>query len=171
MPFKRFSRGESQESRYDEDYYGKTDNSASNDGGYDYGAEEPAKETREEPRRPAAKSAFQNSGVAYSMKLMKPAAYTDGSAIADELLANNAAIINLEKADAETASNLIYFLDGVIYAIGGHLKQVSANTFMLTPSNMEITEPDAEPEDETEPEPPQTGSGFGYQGYGSGYRG
>jgi len=166
MPFKRFGRNDSQDSRYDEDYYGRTP-SDREDEGYENEGEE---EKREEPRPAPRRQSFGGAGATYSMKLMKPTAYTDGTAIADELIANNAVIINLENADAETAANLIFFLDGVIYAIEGHLKPVSANTFMLAPKNMEITEAGGEPEPE-EDEPSSAGSGYGYTGYGAGYRG
>ena len=166
MPFKRFGRNDSQDSRYDEDYYGRTP-SDREDEGYENEGEE---EKREEPRPAPRRQSFGGAGATYSMKLMKPTAYSDGTAIADELINNNAVIINLENADAEVASNLIFFLDGVIYAIGGHLKAVSANTFMLAPGNMEISEA-GEDSREEEPEPAPQSSGYGYQGYGSGYRG
>jgi FtsZ-interacting cell division protein YlmF len=48
--------------------------------------------------------------------------------------------MNLENTNKETAANLIYFLSGVIYAINGHMKPVSEDTYMLAPSNMEIAE-------------------------------
>jgi len=167
MPFKKFGRNDAQDSRYDEDYYGNQQKDRQDRDDYDYDRE-PEEDRREEPRPAARRQAF--SGAAFSMKLMKPTAYSDGTAIADELINNNAVIINLENADAEVASNLIFFLDGVIYAIGGHLKAVSANTFMLAPGNMEISEA-GEDSREEEPEPAPQSSGYGYQGYGSGYRG
>ncbi len=166
MPFRKSPKNDSQDPRYDDEYYGRqSDERQGEDFSYDR-EEEKREETRTDRRRPAF------SGATYSLKLMKPTAYSDGTAIADELTANNAVIINLENADAEVAANLIFFLDGVIYAIGGHLKPVSANTFMLAPGNMEITEAGfAGHEDESEPEEEPRGSEYGYQGYGSGFRG
>ena len=135
---------------YNYDYYG-------GEGGQEAAKAEP--EFAAEKRRPAAAPA---AGAAYSMKLMKPADYKDGPVIAEELMHGNAVIINLENASAEVASNLIFFLDGVTYAIRGHLKAVSATTFMLTPDTMDIIEADTESREETSED-----SGYGYTGYGS----
>ncbi len=80
------------------------------------------------------------STAAVTMKLMKPTSYQEGTSIADQLMNNCAVVMNLENTNKETASNLIYFLSGVIYAINGHMKPVSGDTYMLTPNNMEIAE-------------------------------
>lgn len=168
MAFRHYQKNDSQNQNYDSDYYSGKDNGATDDFGYGNAAEQPkaAEQPRQDQRRAPS------SGAAYSMKLMKPTSYNDGSYIADALMANNAVIINLENTNEETASNLIYFLVGVTYAIKGHIKQVSASTYMLTPSNMEITEQ----EQPSQTPPPADGgapadSGYGYQGYGSGFRG
>ena len=89
------------------------------------------------PKRASFMSA---SSAAVTMKLMKPASYQEATTIADQLMNNCAVVMNLENTNKETASNLSYFLSGVIYAINGHMKPVSDDTYMLTPSNMEIAE-------------------------------
>jgi len=159
--FKSKRNTQDNDNQYDENYYGRQEQETE-DYGYSAPKQEQDYDRREAPaRKPAFSSAA--SGASYSMKLMKPSLYTDGPVIAEELLKGNAVIINLENASAEVASNLIFFLDGVIYAIDGHLKAVSSTTFMLTPRTMDITEADTGA--------PQTDaaqdSGFGYAGYGS----
>ena len=89
------------------------------------------------PKRTGYMSA---SSSAVTMKLMKPSSYQEATTIADQLMNNCAVVMNLENTNKETASNLIYFLSGVIYAINGHMKPVSEDTYMLAPSNMEIAE-------------------------------
>lgn len=167
MNFLKNLKKNDSDANYSEDYYGKNDNDTGDV--YEEPIEEaPAKEP-ERPAAPARRTYAPAETAAYSMKLMKPVSYDDGPMIADALLQNNAVIINLENASAETAANLIFFLDGVTYAINGHLKPVSANTFMLTPKNMEISEaaPEAPAEAPAE-EAPQGFSG-GYGGFGGGY--
>ncbi|MBO7360905.1 MAG: cell division protein SepF [Clostridia bacterium] len=155
--FRSRKNNQENESQYNENYY---DNYYGNEGEQEQAAKtEPEFERPQNTRRG---SFSQGGGASYSMKLMKPSLYTDGPVIAEELLKGNAVIINLENASAEVASNLIFFLDGVVYAINGHLKAVSATTFMLTPQTMDITEA----ETGTAPETAED-SGFGYSGYGA----
>lgn len=102
---------------------------------------------------PARKSSVNLGGrpdSCISMSLMKPVKYLECQDIADKLIAGGAVIMNLENADKETASNLIYFLSGVLYALEGHIKSVSADTYMLTPGNMEITDETSGGSEETD---------------------
>lgn len=125
---------------YDSDYYSgemthpdeSAFSSAEKD---DYNIEETAK-------RPTSSYASSSmaSGSAFAMKLIKPTSYKEAPAIADFLINRCAVVLNLEAANKETASNLIYFLTGVSYALGGQIKRVAANTYMLAPENMEISE-------------------------------
>ena len=167
MNFFKFKNNQERDNSYDEDYYGK--NEVDENEGFDSDEPEEKAAPVKEPERPAVRRApaASDSGASYSMKLMKPVSYDDGPMIANELLANNAVIINLESANAETAANLIYFLDGVTYAINGHLKPVSANTFMLTPRNMEISEAGNDAPSQAE----EAAAAQNYQGFGGyGYR-
>jgi cell division inhibitor SepF len=171
MNFFKGLKNNDRDSDYDEDYYGKND-AKDDDAGFETPAQEAPSREPERPAAPARRAAFGAAEPAsYSMKLMKPSSYEDGPMIANELLANNAVIINLENASAETAANLIFFLDGVTYAISGHLKPVSANTFMLTPKNMDITEAGTESApQQTEEQPAQNGAGYGgFGGFSGGY--
>lgn len=124
---------------FDSTYYGEDAvDMQDDDGGFD------APKANEVVDRPAATPSkrpnFTPAGAAVTMKLMKPTSYQEGTSIADQLMRNCAVVMNLENTNKETASNLIYFLSGVIYAINGHMKPVSGDTYMLTPNNMEITE-------------------------------
>ena len=48
-------------------------------------------------------------------------------------------LLNLEETNKETARRLIDFLNGVAYAINGDLRKVATNTYVITPSNVELT--------------------------------
>ena len=59
--------------------------------------------------------------------------------IADELLKMHAVVLNLELTPKADAKRLIDFLSGVAYAIDGKIKNISIDTFVITPRNMEIS--------------------------------
>lgn len=126
---------------FDSNYYGEDTVDMQDDAIY---SAPKAEDTMERPVATAAapkRTGFMSaSSAAVTMKLMKPTSYQEGTSIADQLMNNCAVVMNLENANKETASNLIYFLSGVIYAINGHMKPVSGDTYMLTPNNMEIAE-------------------------------
>ncbi len=64
----------------------------------------------------------------------------DISEIANKLLAGNVVIMDLEINDCspEIARRIVDFLRGAIFAIQGKFVKVSKNTYVLTPSNVEI---------------------------------
>ena len=59
--------------------------------------------------------------------------------IADELLKMHAVVLNLELTPKADAKRLIDFLSGVAYAIDGKIKNISVDTVVITPRNMEIS--------------------------------
>ena len=51
----------------------------------------------------------------------------------------HAVVLNLELTPKADAKRLIDFLSGVAYAIDGKIKNISVDTFVITPRNMEIS--------------------------------
>lgn len=136
---------------YDSDYYAGSDASYSDESAFS-SSDKDDLNIEDTPKRAAPSySSSMASGSAFAMKLIKPTSYKEAPAIADFLINRCAVVLNLESANKETASNLIYFLTGVSYALGGQIKRVAANTYMLAPENMEISEEgrraDSEPTD------------------------
>ncbi|MCQ2770197.1 MAG: cell division protein SepF [Clostridia bacterium] len=85
-----------------------------------------------------------NSGIAISspsieLKVVKPERYDNVTQIADHLIAHRTVVLNLEATNKETARRIIDFLSGVAYSIGGQLKRVAANTFVITPQNVDVS--------------------------------
>lgn len=74
------------------------------------------------------------------MKLMKATAY-DGSVmqIADHLIKKRTVILSLDGASREAARRILDFLGGVVYTIGGQLKGVGSSTYIITPSNVDVS--------------------------------
>ena len=126
---------------YDTDYYSQGDATYPDESAFN-SAEKDDLNIEDTPKRRTAGSYTSSmaSGSAFAMKLIKPTSYKEAPAIADFLINRCAVVLNLEAANKETASNLIYFLTGVSYALGGQIKRVAANTYMLAPENMEISE-------------------------------
>lgn len=83
--------------------------------------------------------------------LFKPMDYRqDTRAIADELVRANTVVLNLEVTPKDVARRVLDFLGGVAYAKNGKVKRVSTNTYIITPSNVELSGGDMEDETETE---------------------
>lgn len=95
-----------------------------------------------EQEQTAARPANQfgiSSGSSIEMKVVKPEKLESVSQIADQLLARKTILLNLEETNKETSRRLIDFLNGVAYAINGTLKKVANNTYVVTPSNVEVS--------------------------------
>lgn len=142
------------EEDFDTNYYGQED---------DYTA--PAAEEKPvfEKPAPAARPAFSTSMSApVQMKLIRPTTFADGQTIANALMANHPVLIHLENATKEVSHDLVCFLTGVVYAIGGQIQPVSETTYMLSPNSMEIAEEVIEPEEQPEAQD----EGYGFAGFG-----
>lgn len=80
-----------------------------------------------------------STGASIEMKVVKPDSIESVGQIADQLLSRKTILLNLEDTNKETARRLIDFLHGVAYAIGGNLKKVANCTYVITPSNVDIS--------------------------------
>ena len=58
--------------------------------------------------------------------------------IADDLLKMRTVVLNLEVTPKSESRRLVDFLSGIAYAIGGKIKKVSTDTFVVTPCNVDI---------------------------------
>ena len=70
--------------------------------------------------------------------LVKPERFEDAPSIADHLNSKHTVVLNLEKTPKDIQRRLIDFLSGVAYANNGLVKRVAANTFMITPYNVDV---------------------------------
>lgn len=75
---------------------------------------------------------------AMQMVLAKPDRFEAAVEVADHLRDRRAVLMNLETTPKDTARRLIDFLSGVAYAMGGKIKKVSANTYIITPSSVNL---------------------------------
>lgn len=70
--------------------------------------------------------------------LVKPERFETAAEIADHLRERRSVVMNLEQTNKDTARRLIDFLSGVAYALDGKIKKVAANTYILTPYNVDV---------------------------------
>ena len=154
--------GKNQKPTKEEDY----------DNGYYVNDEEfaaPAAEEKpaayEKNAAPMRSSYTAHQSAPVQMKLIRPACFADGQTIANCLMDNHPVLIHLEHATKEVSHDLVCFLTGVVYAIGGQIHPVSENTYMLSPNSMEIAE------EELPPDAGAEGDGGDNYGYGGGFGG
>ena len=118
----------------DDDYYGE---------GYDQ-PENRAQTYQMNYQQPMAQS--QASGASMSinasaleLKVVRPEKFQNVTQIADHLLNRRTVVLNLEATNKETSKRIIDFLSGVAYSINGQLKKVANNTYVITPSNIDVS--------------------------------
>lgn len=79
-----------------------------------------------------------NSPSQVQMVLVKPEYFDAAAEIADHLRERRPVLMNLEKAQKDTSRRLIDFLSGVAYALDGKIRRVAANTYIITPYNVDV---------------------------------
>jgi cell division inhibitor SepF len=98
--------------------------------------------------------------------LVKPERFENASEIADHLREKRTVVLNLEKTSKEASRRLIDFLTGVAYSIGGDLRNIATNAYVITPSNVDVenakirTTPRQPQPAEPEPEDPAPAGDF-----------
>ena len=92
-----------------------------------------------------------NIGATSQMKvvLVKPDRFETAAEIADHLREKRAVLMNLEQTNKDISRRLIDFLSGVAYAQDGKIKRVAANTYIITPYNVDLMGDDLMDERET----------------------
>ena len=136
---------------FDTNYYGQEEDYA-----------DPVQEEKPaapKPQAPARPSFSASMSAPMQMKLIRPTTFADG-----QIIDNHPVLMHLEHASKEVSHDLVCFLTGVVFAIGGQIQPVSETTYMLSPHSMEIAEEVIESE---EPAPEDEGYGFaGFSGIG-----
>ena len=100
----------------------------------------PQQQAAARPARPReGKVVSLGSGAAQSqVVLVKPERFETAAEIADQLRARRPVLINLETTPKDVTRRLVDFLSGVAYALDGKVKKIAANTYIITPSNVDL---------------------------------
>jgi len=143
---------------YEDDYYDGFDNYEEGAEEADYGA--PAAQAPMNGVMGGMNSAPMGGGISLSganikMQVVRPRTYDSDTTtqIANHLLNKCTVVLNLENTNRETSRRLIDFLTGVAYSIGGNLKQVGTNNYIVTPSNVDVENAQIKPNRRPEPQP------------------
>ncbi len=70
--------------------------------------------------------------------LVKPEKFENAADIADHLREKRTVVLNLEETNKDISRRLLDFLSGVAYAQDGKIKKVAANTYLITPYNVDL---------------------------------
>ncbi|WP_390408311.1 cell division protein SepF [Lacticaseibacillus jixiensis] len=81
-----------------------------------------------------------NNPVAQQAKIVvyEPRIYSDAKEIGTHLLNNKAVVVNFDRIEADSATRIVDFLTGVVYAINGEIRRVGEQIFLVTPANFAI---------------------------------
>jgi cell division inhibitor SepF len=74
------------------------------------------------------------------VQVVAPSRFGDAKEIADCLKSNRPVIVNLQVADRDLQRRMIDFCSGVTYALSGEMEKVADQVFLLTPTNVKVSE-------------------------------
>ena len=72
--------------------------------------------------------------------VVEPQGFNDAQEVGDRLKSDQPVIINLQGLGRDLQRRLIDFSSGLTYAIGGSMARVADQVFLLTPSNVEVSQ-------------------------------
>lgn len=72
--------------------------------------------------------------------IVEPRSFNDAQQIGDKFKANIPVIMNLQLIDPDLSKRLIDFTSGLTYGLDGGMQRVAEKVFLLTPSNVEVSE-------------------------------
>jgi cell division inhibitor SepF len=103
--------------------------------------EEPMVTTTSVPR-PAAVKPMPMSTT--RVHVMEPRGFNDAQEVGDRLKSGQPVILNLQGTDRDLQRRLIDFASGLAYALNGTMSKAADQVFLLTPSNVEVSEEEKE---------------------------
>jgi len=76
--------------------------------------------------------------------VIEPAGFNDAQEIGDRFRNDQPVILNLQGCGKDLRRRLIDFASGLTYALGGTMSRVADHVFLLTPSNVEVSQEEKE---------------------------
>lgn len=71
--------------------------------------------------------------------ITKPVDYEEATEICDALKNRRIVLVNTTALELKIAQRLLDFISGSCYALGGELQQIEKGVYLLSPSNVEVT--------------------------------
>ena len=81
-----------------------------------------------------------SAGEAAKVQVVAPTRFGDAKEIADYLKGNRPVIVNLQVAERDLQRRMIDFCSGVTYALSGEMEKVADEVFLLTPTNVKVSD-------------------------------
>lgn len=105
--------------------------------------EEESVDVVEEQPQTRQRSRTNESGATHSTKmqfvLVKPEKYEECIQIGNHLLERKTVVLNLEATGKDASRRIVDFLTGVAFALKGQIKKVSVATYIIVPTNADIS--------------------------------
>lgn len=71
--------------------------------------------------------------------IVKPTEFEEATNITDNIKGRKIVVVNTNSLEAKVAQRLLDFIGGACYALAGDLQQVENGIYILSPSNVEVT--------------------------------
>lgn len=96
------------------------------------------------PPRPTVVRTMPTAASAARVHVTEPRGFNDAQEVGDRLKANQPVILNLQGLDRDLQRRLIDFSSGLAYALNGSMIRAADQVFLLTPSNVEVSQEEKE---------------------------
>ena len=80
-----------------------------------------------------------HTSASAKVTITKPTVYDEAQDICDAVKNRRIVLINTTALEIRTAQRLLDFVSGCCYALGGELQEVEKGVYILSPSNVEVT--------------------------------
>ncbi len=95
--------------------------------------------TRPAMGSPSVRPITQESAGA-RVHIVAPGRFADAQEIANRLMNNQPVIVNMQNAERDLQRRMIDFCSGATYALSGGMERVADEVFLLTPSNVKVSD-------------------------------
>ena len=99
----------------------------------------PGSGTRPAMGSPSVRPITQESAGA-RVHIVAPGRFADAQEIANRLMNNQPVIVNMQNAERDLQRRMIDFCSGATYALSGGMERVADEVFLLTPSNVKVSD-------------------------------
>ena len=72
--------------------------------------------------------------------VVMPTSFNQAQDVADKFKGSQPVIMNLQEADRELSRRLIDFASGLCYGLGGTMERLANQVYLLTPTNVEVSQ-------------------------------
>lgn len=81
---------------------------------------------------------FRNNGQGHQVMIVYPNHIEAAQTISRHIQAGRTVICNFEKCEAFSPQRILDFINGAAFALGGSVKAISSNIFMVAPPNVSV---------------------------------